>query len=310
MRWRRIAGAAAAATLLLTGIGRGAGSAPVSAAGSRAAGDPPAAAPLRVRRIHIVERRVRPLPGGRTEPRTLSTTVWVPPGTGPFPLVVFAHGFDITPKPYAALLEAWARSGFIVAAPTFPRTSPGAPGGLDESDILNQPGDLSAVITWLLGRSRQAGTPWSGLLEPGAVAVAGQSDGGITALLSGFNRHYRDRRVRADVVLSGAELQSLRGWSFGRGAPALFAAQGTADTTNEPRYTMQFYAQARAPKFLLRLIGAGHLPPYTSEQPQLSVVEATTTAFLERYLMDRPDALARMRRAAKDAHIARLTLDP
>jgi len=29
---------------------------------------------------------------------------------------------------------------------------------------------------------------------------------------------------------------------------------------------------------------AGHLPPYTTEEPQLGVVEGVTTAFLDRYL--------------------------
>ncbi|HLY83662.1 MAG TPA: hypothetical protein VKQ71_11785, partial [Acidimicrobiales bacterium] len=40
---------------------------------------------------------------------------------GPFPLIVFAHGYDSSPAVYAALLHAWASAGYVVAAPEFPR---------------------------------------------------------------------------------------------------------------------------------------------------------------------------------------------
>src|SRR5207245_982575 len=49
---------------------------------------------------------------------------------GPFPLVVFAHGFAVTPAIYSNLLQSWARAGYVVAAPV-PRAAtehaPGAP---------------------------------------------------------------------------------------------------------------------------------------------------------------------------------------
>jgi fermentation-respiration switch protein FrsA (DUF1100 family) len=82
------------------------------------------------------------------------------------------------------------------------------------------------------------------------------------------------------------------GFSFARGAPPLLAIQGTADTVNEPRFTYAFFGAARHPKYLLRLLGAGHLPPYTREQPQRAIVERVSTAFLDGYLKRRPDALA------------------
>jgi hypothetical protein len=60
--------------------------------------------------------------------------------------------------------------------------------------------------------------------------------------------------------------------------------QGTADTTNLPRFTRAFYDEAPRPKYLLQLLGAGHLSPYTDQQPQLGIVERVTIAFLRRYL--------------------------
>ena len=60
-----------------------------------------------------------------------------------------------------------ARAGFVVAAPVFPLCSAGAPGGPEESDVINQPGDMSFVISSLLavssgGRRR----PLAGLVDP------------------------------------------------------------------------------------------------------------------------------------------------
>jgi dienelactone hydrolase len=210
----------------------------------------------------------------------------------PYPLVVFAHGFDVTPGAYTRLLDAWARAGFVVAAPVFPLLNANAPGGPDESDIVNQPADMSFVITALLKASASSG-PLNHLIDPRRIAVAGHSDGAITALAVAYDVHYRDSRVRAAVILSGAELGD-GAFRFSRGSPPLLAAQGTADQTNLPRNTRQIYLAARDPKFLLQLLGAGHLPPYSYAQPWLGIVEATTIAFLDRYLRGDPDALPRI----------------
>ena len=94
----------------------------------------------------------------------------------------------------------------------------------------------------------------------------------------------RDARVSAALILSGAELSGIGGYSFAPGGPALLAAQGTDDVFNEPRFTYAYFRDARRPKYLLRLLGAGHLPPYTTEQPQLAIVERVTRAFLDGYL--------------------------
>ena len=100
----------------------------------------------------------------------------------PFPLVVFGHGFTLTPAPYSRLLEAWARAGFVVAAPRFPLENAQAPGGPDESDLINQPADMSFVISKLLSASSRPGGQLQGLIDPQRIAVSGHSDGGETAL--------------------------------------------------------------------------------------------------------------------------------
>ena len=269
----------------------------------------PFAVGLRMLRLLDRSRMIR-LKGGRLEPRTLVTYVRYPalgapgqtdvpnatPATagGPYPLVVFGHGFAVTPQLYAHLLQSWARAGYVVAAPVFPLGNADAPGGPDEADVINQPRDMSFVISSVLSLSRAGAGPLAGLIDPAQIAVAGHSDGGETALAVGYSRRLHDPRVNAAVILSGAEMDGVGGYGFTQHSPPLLAAQGTADIFNESKYTDAYFKLARRPKFLLRLLGAGHLPPYTYQQPQLAIVERVTIAFLDRYLKREPDALRRL----------------
>jgi dienelactone hydrolase len=250
------------------------------------------------------------LADGSTQPRTLVTYVRYPalgsagageranaPAArtwGPFPLVVFGHGFDVTPSLYAHLLHAWAQAGYVVVAPLFPLENPDAPGGPTEADLTNQPADISFVISSILASSRAATDPMSGLVDSSAIGVSGQSDGGDTALAVAYDQRYRDPRVSAAVILSGAEIPAAGSFAFPPNGPPLLATQGTADTVNPPGFTTTFFEAAGRPKYLLRLLGAGHLPPYSEQQPQLSIVERVTLAFLDGYLKHRPAQLRRL----------------
>ncbi len=218
---------------------------------------------------------------------------------------MFGHGLNATPGVYAPLLQAWARAGYVVAAPIFPLSNADAPGGANEADIVNQPADMSFVMTRILAAAAADHGILSGLVDPHEVAVAGQSDGAATALATAYDQRYVDRRVGAAVILSGAEV--LPGNYFRGPNPPLLAAQGTADEINLPKYTYDFFHAAHTPKFLLTLLGAGHRPPYTNEQPQVGVVERVTIAFLDRYLKRLPGARSQLWRAGDTARVAHLS---
>jgi dienelactone hydrolase len=264
---------------------------------------------LRVLRLIDTSRTIT-LANGTTEPRVLLTYVRYPAlgpssrvdlsnapparADGPFPLVVFGHGFAVTPALYARLLQSWAQAGYVVVAPVFPLENADAPGGPDESDLTNQPADMSFVISRMLAASSTATGPFAGLVDPTHIAVTGQSDGGDTALAVAYDPTYRDPRVSAAVILSGAEIPGIGTFTFAAGSPPLLATQGTADTENPPSATNAFFDVAQRPKYLLRLFGAQHLPPYSDQQPQLGIVERVTLAFFDGYLKHGAGALARL----------------
>ena len=288
---------------------RSSGSARAETANPAVPVPPQLAVGLRVLRLVDRSRTIRLTDGG-SEPRTLVTDIRYPAlgapsatdipnaraasAQAPYPLIVFAHGFGVTPQTYSRLLQSWARAGYVVAAPVFPLSNADAPGGPDEADVINQPRDLSFVISGLLSLSRPGAGPLAGLVDPGRIAVAGHSDGAETALATAYSRRFRDRRIGAALILSGAEMEGVGGYSFTQGGPPLLAVQGTADTFNEPKYTEMYFKRASRPKFLLDLLGAGHLPPYSYQQPQLAIVERVTTAFLDGYLKREPDALQQL----------------
>ncbi len=229
---------------------------------------------------------------------------------GPFPLVIFGHGFAVTPGIYAPLLRAWARAGYVVAAPVFPLGNANAPGGPNENDLVNQPRDMSFVISGMLRASAQRDGFFGGLTDRRRIAVSGQSDGGDTALTAAYASRFVDRRIDAAVILSGQEIPGVGGLDFPAPSPPLLAVQGLADTINLPSTTYAFFDAARPPKYLLALPGASHLGPYTGEQPQLGVVERVTIAFLDAYLKHSPGALARMAAAGRAPGVAVLQADP
>jgi fermentation-respiration switch protein FrsA (DUF1100 family) len=302
-----LSAAAALALAIATPAGAGQGGGTPAGEATPAPANPGAGAyGVGARTLGLLDtsRRIR-LPGGRSASRTLQSIVRYPaqvsPGSpasnappsvtgAPFPLVVFAHGFAVTPAIYSALLDSWAQAGYVVVAPVFPLENANAPGGPRESDLVNEPADISFVIGRILAASAGPG-PLHGLADPARIAVAGQSDGGEAALAAACGRRTLDPRIRAAMILSGAEMSGVGGYAFAR-CPPLLAVQGTADRVNAPRFTYAYFRSARRPKYLMRLLGAGHLGPYTSRQPQLGVVERVSRAFLDAYLKGATTALA------------------
>ena len=102
--------------------------------------------------------------------RDIPTSVWYPTDRshGPYPLVVFAHGYDADPNSYAALLHAIASAGYVVAAPTYPILSGSPAGPSDFVDWQEKWPDTWFATTSVLDLSANGDPTLGGLIDPTA----------------------------------------------------------------------------------------------------------------------------------------------
>jgi len=254
--------------------------------------------------------------GQYLDQRALLTAIWYPlaPGSagpqtavGPFPLLMFAPGFMQCGATYSRLLQGWASAGYVVAVVNFPRTDCRAGSAAYEADLVNQPADVSYVLTRLLALSARPHGFFSGLLDRRRIAAAGQSDGGDTVAALAANACCADHRLAAAAVLSGAEWPPMPGRYFPGGAPPMLFVQGSADTINPPWTSLQLYrADEGSARYYLDLFGADHMVPYTGANPTEQLVARVTLAFFDRYVLGRTGALATMTRYGNVRGIAAL----
>jgi dienelactone hydrolase len=209
--------------------------------------------------------------------RPLPTTVWMPAGDGPFPLVLFSHGLTSEPSAYASVLTAWAKAGFVVAAPAYPHTSYGVK-DIEPLDIANQPADASYVISAVL-------KAYQGRIDDKRIAAAGHSAGGITTI--GMFTGSRDDRLVAGIVLAGERV--LPAPFTGPAAPLLFV-HGKLDTTVPYSRGLAAYTGVPWSRAMMTVTAGGHVAITKDYKP----VIATTTDFLRWSLYGDPAAKARL----------------
>ena len=246
-------------------------------------------------------------PGAPT--RTLPTLVLYPATDhgGPFPLLVFSHGFTANGPAYAPVLTRWAARGFVVAAPTFPLSSHDAPGGPTILDYRNQPGDVSFVITEMLAQNADPHSRLHARIDRNRIAVAGHSLGAITTLAVAYNSCCEDRRIDAAVPISGIMLPfgTNTTWFNGPHVPLLLI-HGNADQTVPYQSSVNSYMLASTPKYFMTLLGAPHTPFSGPWGPDIN---NTVVAFFDRYLTHH-DSVADIEDASRDPGLTSLQDEP
>jgi hypothetical protein len=233
---------------------------------------------------------------------------------GPYPVIVFAHGFETQPLDYEGLLDAWVKAGFVVVSPIFPDESlqaVTAAGGMSsptiadnlETDVYNEPGDIVYVLKQLASIGDD---PWgshlAAVMNLSDVGLAGQSDGAnVVAALSyasGLSSTYTKlaSAPKAVAVMSGNAWSSLPSgqiatYSATASSPPLLQIQSDADGCVSPAEATDLFSQLQGglgAKWFLTLLGAAHLAPYQGVAPWAPVVDAVTTRFFELELDWRP----------------------
>ncbi|HVM15477.1 MAG TPA: dienelactone hydrolase family protein [Egibacteraceae bacterium] len=243
--------------------------------------------------------------------RTLPTRVTTPaagqPGA-PYSLVVYAHGNGGNNRSGIGLQRALAAAGYVVAAPTFPFGDGRAPDVLvGAMDIMNQPGDLTYVITEVLRLNHDRSSPLHGLVEPSRIGAVGHSAGGATVLALAGNTCCYDGRVKAAVVLASGEVQFGSGEFWTRIRTPMLYVHGDADGTIPYRSGRAAYENTPPPRFLVTILGGDHGRPYGGDvnDPQGRVVVDTTLDFLDHYLLDGTTSIAQLRADATVPGVSR-----
>lgn len=215
-----------------------------------------------------------------------------PSADGPFPLLVFSHGFTATGPRYEPLLQDLAAAGYVVAAPTFPLSSGGRATPPELADFANQPADVSFVLDEVVALLPD-------LVDPEHVAAGGHSLGAITTLGLAFDPCCTDPRIDAYVPISGIELPfpGDGGFDFTGRRPPVLLIHGDDDGTVPYTGSTQVYERSQGPRALVTLLDGPHTPFLDPYDP---VIKASIVDFLDYALRGDDAALERL---AEDADV-------
>jgi predicted dienelactone hydrolase len=250
-------------------------------------------------------------PTGTTPGRTLPTDIYVPGGTGPFPLILHNHGMAGSSAKFTELLGAWARAGYVVVAPNFPLTNASVPQAQRSiSDVANQPADATFVLDQVLAETAPGGK-LAGKVSTGHMGVSGLSLGGATTYGLLFHPCCRDERFRSAVLMSAFELPLGTGdFDWTRRIPVLVFA-GTADLAIPYARQQAVIAKLAGPTWSVTLEGGQHALPFeNAASPHDAVVTATTLDFWAATLRDDPAAKARITTDATVPGLSSVTVTP
>ena len=137
-----------------------------------------------------------------TRGRTLATAIWYPtsdgaevssneisgatpdPSGGPYPLILFSHGWKGYNRQASFLTEQWARHGFVVAAPNHQYDTGSDYDPSYEAEMqFDRPEDIRFVTDQMLSLNQDPTSFLCGMTDPNAIGLSGQSFGGHTTMM-------------------------------------------------------------------------------------------------------------------------------
>lgn len=215
------------------------------------------------------------------DPEGRSAVLDAEPADGPFPLLVWAHGWNGQGASFLPHADRWARAGYVVALPTFPLSRAGI-GHSD--DMRNQPEDIWFVIDHLLGDDG----PLPGLVDGERIALGGHSLGSATVFRAVYNGCCTDDRVDATITVAGGPLDITEGYQDQPDVPMLLA-HGAADPGVAVAVSDAMVDFVTAPVTYLRFTGADHTSVFAGTDGEL--FSDASIAYLDATLGDDDEAL-------------------
>ena len=191
--------------------------------------------------VHVIENHVLPAEPGQ---RNLRARIAYPDAEGPFPLVVYSHGFGCYRESYAGLTDHWASHGYAVVLPEHP-DCPTSEGRLSPEDARNllyiRISDVGRVLDALFAPGQDI-PGLTGRIDYGRKAIAGHSFGGMIAQVI-WGQPLKDLHSTesvsyslgfdAAIVMSGVgEMPQMADGSFDRVPGPVLVTGGTLDLGN------------------------------------------------------------------------------
>jgi len=176
---------------------------------------------------------------------------------GPYPLIVFAHGFSSIRTQSATYTRHLASHGYIVASPDFPGSYGGAGGGPRLRAVIDQPSDVSFIIDELLLRNDEPDGLFARAIDPERIGMTGHSLGGLTTLMTTYGP-LRDDRILAALPISppGCFFEAD---AFAGVTTPLMVLGGSEEVIVDPTSIRKPYDLANAPRYFVELGGADHI---------------------------------------------------
>lgn len=224
------------------------------------------------------------------------------PTAGPYPVVVFAHGFQLASSLYYSYVKHLASFGYVAIAADYPAPFFPANHALPAKD-------LSGVLDWALSA---VGTPVNGRADPNLAGVSGHSLGGKLAILAASDDARFKATITFDPVNSSVLCNATDCPDAKARLPFAIPTAFVGETTDEvagfggqacaPKTDnfLAFYANAVAPSFAVTVVGANHMsflddpncgitcsvcqPAKADHGEVLDLAHGYLVAFYERYL--------------------------
>jgi len=192
-----------------------------------------------------------PIPAGLPSslPTTLASTAYenVPISTkGPFPVVLFSHGYGGYPEQSSFLTDHLATWGFVVVAPDHRSRDLKAVVSGKPDKSQDDVTDLRQALALVTSMNDATGTLLTGKLDLTRVASLGHSAGGGAAI-----NVADDKDIRTYIGLAPVP------GTPPAGKPGLIM-QGTTDAVVQPGGTLKLYGRLHTPKRLVLIADAGH----------------------------------------------------
>lgn len=175
---------------------------------------------------------------------------------GPYPVVLFSHGFAGYPEQSVDLTTHLASWGYVVAAPDHVERSLGGLLGTASQGVPEQedPAVLGATLDLVVAQGGDDASPLSGMVDAEKVAVTGHSAGAGAA----YRMASADERIDAYASYSvgdGGEGEPL---PEAPDLPALIML-GEEDGIIPADATRELYEGLSAPRYLAEIPDSGHL---------------------------------------------------